>query len=75
LLVDDVASSGKTMLYALKPFLQFHPKKIETLVLVERTHKQFPVHVDYVGMPVATTLEEHILVEVVDGVIVGAYMN
>jgi len=75
LLVDDVASSGKTMLYALKPFLEFHPGKIETLVLVERTHKQFPVKVDYVGLSVATTLEEHIFVEVVDGEIVGAYMN
>jgi pyrimidine operon attenuation protein/uracil phosphoribosyltransferase len=75
LLVDDVASSGKTMLYALKPLLNFHPKKIETLVLVERTHKQFPVKVDYVGLSVATTLEEHIFVEVVDGEIVGAYMN
>ena len=75
LLVDDVASSGKTMLYALKPFLEFHPKKIETLVLVERTHKQFPVKVDYVGLSVATTLEEHIFVEVLDGEMIGAYMN
>ena len=75
LLIDDVASSGKTMLYALKPFLQFHPKKIETLALVERTHKQFPVKVDYVGLSVATTMEEHIFVEVVDGEITGAYMN
>ena len=25
--VDDVANSGKTMLYAMKPFLAFHPKK------------------------------------------------
>ena len=32
--IDDVANSGKTMLYAMKPFLQFHPKKIQTLVLV-----------------------------------------
>ncbi len=75
LLIDDVASSGKAMLYALKPFLQFHPKKIETLALVERTHKQFPVKVDYVGLSVATTMEEHIFVEVVDGEITGAYMN
>lgn len=75
LLVDDVASSGKTMLYALKPFLEFHPKKIETLVLVERTHKQFPVHPDYLGLSVATTLEEHIFVEVDGEEIVGAYMS
>jgi pyrimidine operon attenuation protein/uracil phosphoribosyltransferase len=75
LLIDDVASSGKTMLYALKPFLDFYPKKIETLVLVERTHKQFPVQPDYVGLSLATTLEEHIYVEVENEEITGAYMN
>jgi pyrimidine operon attenuation protein/uracil phosphoribosyltransferase len=75
ILIDDVASSGKTMLYALKPFLEIHPKKIQTLVLVERTHKAFPVQVDYVGMSVATTLEEHIYVEVKDGELSGAYME
>src|SRR4051812_17095851 len=37
LLIDDVANSGKTMLYSLKPFLDFHPRKIQTLALVERT--------------------------------------
>jgi pyrimidine operon attenuation protein/uracil phosphoribosyltransferase len=75
ILIDDVASSGKTMLYALKPLLEIHPKKIQTLVLVERTHKTFPIQVDYVGMSVATTLEEHIYVEVLEGDITGAYMN
>ncbi|MEO7490048.1 MAG: phosphoribosyltransferase family protein, partial [Ferruginibacter sp.] len=30
LLIDDVANSGKAMLYALKPFLETHPKKIQT---------------------------------------------
>jgi pyrimidine operon attenuation protein/uracil phosphoribosyltransferase len=75
ILIDDVASSGKTMLYALKPFLEMQPKKIETLVLVERTHKTFPVKVDYVGLSVATTLQEHIYVEVTEGEITGAYMD
>jgi pyrimidine operon attenuation protein/uracil phosphoribosyltransferase len=75
ILIDDVASSGKTMLYALKPLLDIYPKKIQTLVLVERTHKAFPIQVDYIGMSVATTLEEHIYVEVKDGVIIGAYMD
>jgi pyrimidine operon attenuation protein/uracil phosphoribosyltransferase len=51
------------------------PKKIETLVLVERTHKTFPVKVDYVGLSVATTLQEHIYVEVTEGEITGAYMD
>lgn len=75
ILVDDVASSGKTLLYALKPFLEFHPKKIQTLVLVERSHTSFPVRPDYVGLSIATTLQEHIFVEVEDEAVLGAYMQ
>jgi pyrimidine operon attenuation protein/uracil phosphoribosyltransferase len=74
ILVDDVANSGKTLLYALKPFLAFHPKKIQMLVLVERSHNSFPVHPDYVGLSVSTTLQEHIYVEVEDGKIAGTYL-
>ncbi|MFT3823244.1 MAG: phosphoribosyltransferase family protein [Chitinophagaceae bacterium] len=75
ILVDDVANSGKTMLYAMKPFLAFHPKKIQTLALVDRTHKTFPVKTDYVGISVATTLLEHIYVEVDGKVVTGAYLE
>lgn len=64
IVIDDVANSGKTMLYALQPFLKDQPKKIQTLALVDRTHKTFPVHTDYIGFAVATTLQEHIFVEV-----------
>ena len=75
IVIDDVAMSGKTLLYALKPFLAFHPKKIQTLVLVERSHKAFPVKPDYVGLSIATTLQEHIYVEAVGDVIKGAYLE
>jgi pyrimidine operon attenuation protein / uracil phosphoribosyltransferase len=75
LLIDDVANSGKTMLYALKPLLQQYPKKIQTLALVQRTHKNFPVEVDYVGLSLSTTLNEHIYVEVSNGEIEGAWME
>ena len=75
ILIDDVANSGKTLLYALKPFLDYHPKKIQALVLVERSHNSFPVHSDYVGLSLATTLQEHIFVEVKDENIVGAYLE
>ena len=64
ILVDDVANTGKTMLFALKAFLNTYPKKIQTLVLVERSHKLFPVQSDYVGLSLATTLQDHIFVEV-----------
>jgi len=75
IVIDDVAMSGKTLLYAMQPFLAFHPKKIQTLVLVERSHKAFPVKPDYVGLSIATTLQEHIYVEAEGDVIKGAYLE
>lgn len=74
-IIDDVTNSGRTLLYALKPLLDFHPKSIQTLVLVERMHKLFPITPDYVGLSVATTMQEHIQVEVKDGIIHGAYIS
>ena len=74
IVADDVVNAGRTLLYALKPMLEFYPKKIQTLVLVERTHKAFPVTSDYVGLSVATTFQEHIFVEVEGDEINGAYM-
>ena len=74
IIVDDVTNSGKTLLYALKPFIEFHPKKIQTLTLIERSHKVYPVHSDYVGIPLSTTLQEHIFVEVEGNVVTGAYL-
>jgi pyrimidine operon attenuation protein / uracil phosphoribosyltransferase len=75
IVIDDVANSGKTLLYALRPFLDFHPKKIQSLVLVERTHKAFPVKPDYVGLSIATTLQEHIFVEVEGEIVKGAWLE
>ncbi len=75
IVVDDVSNTGKTLLYALKPFLHFQPKKIQTLVLVERSHKLFAVQPDYVGLSVATTLQEHISVETADEEITGAWLH
>ncbi|MDE3185844.1 MAG: phosphoribosyltransferase [Bacteroidota bacterium] len=72
IVVDDVANSGRTLLYALKPFLHFYPKKIQTLVLVERSYKEFPVATDYVGLSVSTALTEKIIVETSNNEIEGA---
>ncbi|MVT09205.1 phosphoribosyltransferase family protein [Chitinophaga tropicalis] len=74
-LVDDVANSGRTMLYALKPFLQFLPKKIQTAVLVDRKHKSFPLSVDFVGYSLSTTLQDMVMVDVVNEEITSAYLE
>ncbi len=75
LVIDDVCNSGKTLLYALKPLLNFYPHRIQTLVLIERMHKLFPIKPDYVGLSVATTMDDHIDVEVTDNEITGAYIQ
>jgi pyrimidine operon attenuation protein / uracil phosphoribosyltransferase len=74
-IIDDVANTGKTLLYALNPFLEFYPKKIQTLVLVERSHKEFPVAPDYVGLSIATALSEKIIVETENREIAGARLD
>ncbi len=75
LLVDDVANSGKTMLYALRPLLLKFPGQIQTLALVERTHKMYPIALNYVGLSVSTTKKETIVVTVEDGNITGAFLK
>ena len=75
IVADDVSNSGKTLMYALKPLLNFLPKHIQTLVLVERMRKSFPVKPDYVGSSIATTSQDFIEVEVVDGRVTGAYIK
>jgi len=63
IIVDDVANTGKTLYYALKPVMEFSPKKVRAVVLVDRQHKLFPVSPDFVGLSLSTTLQEHIVVE------------
>ena len=75
ILIDDVANSGRVMLYALKPLIEQLPAQIETLVLVERTHKKFPIDVNYVGLSIATTNQENIVVDVQEGEVMGAYIE
>lgn len=64
IIVDDVANTGRTIFYAFKPLMEILPKKIEVAVLVDRTHKSFPIKVDYMGMSLATTVEENIDVRI-----------
>ena len=75
IVVDDVANTGRTIFYACKPLLETLPKKIEVTVLVDRTHKSFPVKVDYVGLSLATTLKENIDVRMQDRNDLAVFLN
>lgn len=67
-IADDVANTGRTLFYAMKPLMEILPKKIEVAVLVDRKHKAFPIHVNYVGLALATTLKDHIQVDLKENV-------
>ena len=75
IIVDDVADSGRTLLFALKPLLEFEPKKVQIAVLVDRKHKSFPVAPDIIGYSLATTLQDHIEVTCEGEDILGAYLS
>jgi pyrimidine operon attenuation protein/uracil phosphoribosyltransferase len=60
ILVDDVLNTGKTLAYGLGVFLNTPHKKIRTVVLVDRSHKIFPISTDFVGLELATILKEHV---------------
>ena len=74
-LIDDVLKSGKTIIHAIKELLKFNIKKLETVVLINRKHNVFPVGVNYVGLELSTTLEDHIKVILDNEKKIGAYLS
>jgi pyrimidine operon attenuation protein/uracil phosphoribosyltransferase len=61
-LIDDVLSSGTTLIYGVKHFLEVPLSKFKTAVLVDRNHKKYPVKADFKGISLSTSLQEHIQV-------------
>jgi pyrimidine operon attenuation protein / uracil phosphoribosyltransferase len=60
ILVDDVINSGKTIVSAMLPMFQKQVFKLQLLVLASRSHKMYPVVADFVGISMATTIQEHL---------------
>jgi pyrimidine operon attenuation protein / uracil phosphoribosyltransferase len=75
IVVDDVSNSGRTLMYGVKPFLDFPVKSVLTLVLVDRDHNRFPVKTNFVGLSLATTMLEHVQVEIPDAGETTVYLN
>jgi pyrimidine operon attenuation protein/uracil phosphoribosyltransferase len=58
-LVDDVLFTGRTVRAALDELIDFgRPARIELAVLVDRGHRELPIHADYAGRTLTTTREE-----------------
>ena len=65
ILVDDVLYTGRTTRAALDALNDFgRAKTIQFAVLVDRGHREFPIHADYVGKAATTSQNEEVLVRV-----------
>jgi len=62
-LVDDVLYTGRTSRAALDALMDFgRPSSIQLAVLVDRGHRELPIHADYVGKHIPTSIGEEIRV-------------
>ena len=59
-LIDDVLHTGRTLIYCVKHLLDMSPRNFNTVVLVDRNHKKFPIKVDFKGISLSTSMSEHV---------------
>jgi pyrimidine operon attenuation protein / uracil phosphoribosyltransferase len=63
-LVDDVLYTGRTVRAALDALIDFgRPKAVQLAVLVDRGHRELPVHADFIGKELPTDRQEVIKVK------------
>ena len=60
ILIDDVLNTGKTLMYTIKFLLNYKINQLKTAVLIDRNHKDFPVKVDFKGLSLSTSVNEHV---------------
>jgi pyrimidine operon attenuation protein/uracil phosphoribosyltransferase len=63
-LVDDVLYTGRTVRSALDALIDFgRPKRVMLAVLIDRGHRELPIHADVIGKTVPTDADEVIKVK------------
>ncbi|NES05731.1 MAG: bifunctional pyr operon transcriptional regulator/uracil phosphoribosyltransferase PyrR [Okeania sp. SIO2F4] len=66
-LVDDVIYKGRTVRAALNAVVEYgRPEVIRLVVLVDRGHRELPIHPDFTGKKLPTAKEEQVKVYVQD---------
>jgi pyrimidine operon attenuation protein/uracil phosphoribosyltransferase len=70
-LVDDVISAGRTIRAALDGLGDYgRASRVELAALIDRDHRELPIHPDFTGKKIATTVDEKVQVSLseMDGV-------
>lgn len=61
ILVDDVLFTGRTTRAAIDAILDYgRPRAIQLAVVIDRGHRELPLHADFVGRAIATHRDERV---------------
>jgi pyrimidine operon attenuation protein/uracil phosphoribosyltransferase len=72
-LVDDVASTGRTIRAAMDALMDFgRPRAVQVVALVDRGHRELPIRIDFVGKNIPTQAREHVKLRGLEGGLEGA---
>lgn len=67
ILVDDVLYTGRTCRAAIDAIMDLgRPKIIQLAVLIDRGHRELPIHADYVGKNLPTSKKEVVHVNITE---------
>ena len=67
ILVDDVASTGRTIRAAMDALMDFgRPRAVQVVALVDRGHRELPIKADYVGKNLPTAPSESVQVHLTE---------
>jgi pyrimidine operon attenuation protein/uracil phosphoribosyltransferase len=63
ILVDDVLFTGRTIRAALDALSDYgRPAKVQLATLIDRGHRELPIHADYTGILLETSRHDHVFV-------------
>ena len=64
IIVSDVSQSAKTLQLIISSLMSHDPFKIKTAVIVNRDHSLYPVKINFSGLNLSTSVNEHVDVNV-----------
>ena len=75
LIVSDVSHSGKTIQLVVSNLMDLNPLKIKTSVIINRDHSLFPIKIDFSGLSLSTSVNEHVDVLIDDNGGFSVYLS
>ena len=67
ILVDDVMYTGRTSRAALDALMDLgRPSSVQLAVLADRGHRELPIHPDYIGKEIHTSIGEEVQVRLLE---------